>query len=178
MNFVLKNSIVFSRVFDDVDKGTEKMEVFKYLNDLNKGDAEGEIPFYSYSESDKIDDFICYDSYDDTPDDEIDDKDFCVTTNDAQIDSSFKDSIKNVHAHIIKVGNAITTNNGLTAEVLGMNGYLSVAPLIILLHYIGSNLNGYAIDFGGGYGYAALLITSCTNLKLLSVEINYERFVG
>ena len=167
-----------------MDKGTEKMEVFKYLNDLNKGDAEGEIPFFPYSESDKIDDFICYDSYDDdspdddTPDDVIDDKEFCVTTNDAQIDSSFKDSIKNVHAHIIKVGNAITTNNGLTAEVLGMNGYLSVAPLIILLHYIGSNLNGYAIDFGGGYGYAALLITSCTNLKLLSVEINYERFVG
>ena len=169
MNFVLQNSNVFSQVFDDVEKGTEKLKIFKYLNDLTADNAEGSIPFFPYSENDKIDDFICYDmniddnhlenDISDTPDDVIVDKELGVTMNDAQIESSFKERIKNVHAHIIKVGNAITTNNGLTAQVLGMNGYLSVAPLTILLHYIGLNVNGYTIDFGGGYGYAALLIT-------------------
>ena len=103
MNFVLQNSNVFFQVFDDVEKGTEKLKIFKYLNDLTADNAEGSIPFFPYSENDKIDDFICYDrniddnhlenDISDTPDDVIVDKELGVTMNDAQIESSFKHNL-------------------------------------------------------------------------------------
>ena len=94
------------------------------------------------------------------------------------LSQSCKDRIKNIYDHIIKQGKNITSNNGLTSEVLGFNGYLSVSPFQFLLHYIGTDTSGYGIDFGGGYGYAALLLAAGSKWKFVCTEINFERYKG
>ena len=120
----------------------------------------------------------------DDDDDDVDDVDdgngymypqFCLH-DDKEIADSFKDSIKRQFDHIVTVGKEITTNAGLTSQLLGFHGHLSANCHISLLHYISTKYNGYGVDFGGGYGYASFILAVSSCWKILSVEINFERY--
>jgi hypothetical protein len=185
VNFVLKDAIIFDQITNYVEKGVDKSQIFDYLKEMNS-DIEGTFKYVPNNENARIDDFLHYEDVDNDDmggnesnddDDNINNR-LGVIVNDAELSSSFKDTVKGNYEYIVKQGKSITTNNGLTSEVLGINGYLSVAPLSILIHYIGTNTNGYGIDFGGGFGYSVLLYAACSKIKFLSTEINFERYQG
>ena len=172
MNFVLKDAIIFDQITPYVERGVDKSQIFDYLKEMYS-DIEGTFKYVPNNENARIDDFLHYEDVDndDMSENESNDDDdninnrVCVIVNDAPLSSSFKDTVKGNYEYIVKQGKSITTNNGLTSKVLGINGYLSVAPLSILIHYIGTNTNGYGIDFGGGFGYSVLLYAACSKFK-------------
>jgi hypothetical protein len=183
VNHVLNNSDIFDQLLFHVENGTESTKIFQFLMD-NTPIGRPKLSLSLVHDNEEVVDKLEY--YQDESDDNLDNKsdygdedvnkDWGVQDRVAFLSQSFKDNIQVIYDMIGKQGKSVTTNNGLTATLLGINGYLTVTPIQFLLNYMASD-SGYGIDFGGGFGYTALLLAGSSKFKMVCTEINFERYL-
>ena len=183
---MLNDSLLFEQLYNYVENDEDSTKLYNWLvNNTTIGQPKSSMKLVNdhdenmyFSDEDDDND----DVYDDNgnnkshEDDEVINNKFDVTERVDTMDMSLKDKVKKYYEYINQSGKSFTTNNGLTSQVLGFNGQLSVAPLQFLVHYIHrTETIGFGIDFGGGYGKLVFLLAVCSKWKIVSTEINFER---